>query len=110
MLNLKQTLKDRKTISILFQKGIRVKVDPILLLSMNNNHELVLFTVSKKNIPRAVDRNKIKRQMRAIFFNNIRLVNNIKKPEAMAFIYLEKSIVEYSKLRSSMTAILKNIN
>jgi len=48
--------------------------------------------------------------MRAIFFNNRRLVNNNKKPEAMAFIYLEKSMVEYSKLLSSMTAILKNIN
>lgn len=110
MLNGKHTLNDRETISLLFQKGIKVRVDPILFISMKNKHEKVLFTVSKKNMPRAVDRNKIKRQMRAIFFNNRRLVNNNKKPEAMAFIYLEKSMVEYSKLLSSMTAILKNIN
>lgn len=109
-MNTKHTLKDRETISRLFQKGTKIRVDPVLSLSLNNKYETVLFSVSKKNIPRAVDRNKIKRQMRAIFFNNRRLVNNNKKPEAMAFIYLEKSMVEYSKLLSSMTAILKNIN
>ena len=107
MLNGKHTLNDRETISLLFQKGIKVRVDPILFISMKNKHEKVLFTVSKKNIPRAVDRNKIKRQMRAIFFNNRRLLNNVKSPKAMVFIYLEKSIIEYSKLLSCMTTILK---
>ena len=106
-MNTKHTLKDRETISRLFQKGTKIWVDPVLSLSLNNKYETVLFSVSKKNIPRAVDRNKIKRQMRAIFFNNRRLLNNIKTPKAMVFIYLEKSIIEYPKLLSCMTTILK---
>ena len=110
MLNIQHKLKDRGIISRLFKKGTKEKVAPILLLSLNNKYETVLFSVSKKNIPKAVDRNKIKRQMRAIFFNNRRLLNNIKRPKAMAFIYLEKSTVEYSKILSSMITILKNIN
>ncbi len=109
-MNTKHTLKDKETISILFQKGTKIRVDPVLSLSLNNKHETVLFSVSKKNIPRAVDRNKIKRQMRAIFFNNRRLLNNVKTPKAMAFIYLEKSIIEYPKLLSCMTTILKKTN
>ena len=108
-MNTKHTLKDRETISRLFQKGTKTRVDPVLSLSLNNNYETVLFSVSKKNIPRAVDRNKIKRQMRAIFFNNRRLLNSVKTPKAMAFIYLEKSTIEYPKLLSCMTTILKNI-
>ena len=103
----KHTLKDRKTISRLFQNGTKTRVGPVLLLSLSYKHEAVLFSVSKKNISKAVDRNKIKRQMRAIFFNNTRLLNNVKTPKAMVFIYLEKSIIEYSKLLSCMTTILK---
>jgi ribonuclease P protein component len=106
-LSTKHTLKERKTISRLFQNGTKTIVGPVLLLSLNYKHEAVLFSVSKKNIPKAVDRNKIKRQMRAIFFNNTRLLNNVKTPKAMVFIYLEKSIIEYSKLLSCMTTILK---
>ena len=107
-MNTQHTLKDRETVSRLFKKGTKIKVEAVLSLSLNNKHETVLFSVSKKNIPRAVDRNKIKRQMRAIFFNNRRLLNNVKTPKAMAFIYLEKSIIDYSKLLSCMTTILKN--
>ena len=108
-MNTKHTLKDRETFSRLFKKGTKIRADPVLSLSLNNKYETVLFSVSKKNIPRAVDRNKIKRQMRAIFFNNRRLLNNVKTPKAMVFIYLEKSIIEYPKLLSCMTTILKKI-
>ena len=103
-------LKDRDTINGLFQNGIKTRVGPVLLLSLNHKHDAVFFSVSKKNIPRAIDRNKIKRQMRAIFFNNRQLIFNNKAPRAMAFIYLEKYTIEYSKLFSSMITILQNIN
>ena len=108
-MNKKHTLKDRETISRLFQNGIKTSVGPVLLLSLNYKHEAVMFSVSKKNIPKATDRNKIKRQMRAIFLNNRRLLN-VKTPKAMAFIYLEKSTIDYYKLFSSMITILKKAN
>ena len=104
------TLKDRETINSLFQYGIKIRVGPVLLLSLNYKYDAVFFSVSKKNIPRAIDRNKIKRQMRAIFFNISKLIYNNKAPKAMAFIYLEKYTIEYSKLSSCMITILQNIN
>ena len=110
MLNQKNILKDKEIISKLFKKGKKEKSAPVLLLSVNNEFETVLFSVSKKNIPKAVDRNKIKRQMRAIFFNNRHLLNNIKNPKAMAFIYLNNITVEYAVLEKSMNTVLKNTN
>ena len=109
-MNKRHTLKDRETINGLFQNGVKIRVGPVLLLYLNHKHDVVFFSVSKKNIPRAIDRNKIKRQMRAIFFNNSKLIYNNKAPRAMAFIYLEKYTIEYSKLSSSMINILQNIN
>jgi ribonuclease P protein component len=107
---IKHTLKDRKIISRLFVKGKKVKISPLLFIFLNNENESVLFSVSKKNIPKAVDRNKIKRQMRAIFLNNKRLLSRTKTPKAMAFVYYENKVVAYPKLLTSMTTILKEIN
>ena len=108
-MNKRHTLKDRESIYRLFQNGKKTSFGPVLLISLNYKQEAVLFSVSKKNIPKATERNKIKRQMRAIFLNNRRLLN-VNTPKALAFIYLEKSTIEYSKLSSSMITILKNVN
>ena len=107
-MNTKHTLKDRETISRLFQKGTKIRVDPVLSLSLNNKHETVLFSVSKKNIPRAVDRNKIKRQMHAIYFNNLELF--LQEPtKAIALTYVSRSPTSFVEIKKSMTTLFSII-
>ena len=66
MLRKKQTLSDKKDISKLFSKGFKSSCFPLVMFSMPFEKDQVLFSVSKKNISKATDRNKIKRQMKAI--------------------------------------------
>ena len=67
------------------------------------------FQFLKKQISRAVDRNKIKRQMRAIYFKNKELF--IKKPSKnMAFIYFGKELIPFSNLEKTMIELIKRLN
>ena len=70
MLRKLQILSNKKDISKLFSKGFKSSRFPIVLFSMPFENNKVLFSVSKKHISKASDRNKIKRQMRTIYFNN----------------------------------------
>lgn len=67
----KNKLKSKKKIENLFQKGKIIKNYPlkILFLKTQKLDFQVAFSVPKKNMPKAVDRTKIKRKMRANFQN-----------------------------------------
>ena len=89
MLRKTYILSNRKTISKLFKTGSKKTVNPLTITAMPFDKNKVLFAVSKKHIPKAVDRNKIKRQMHAIYFNNLELF--LQKPtKAIAITYVSK--------------------
>jgi len=65
-------LKSRRIIDELMKKGASVTMQPLKLIWMEAPLETkvpaqVAFGVSKKNFPLAVDRNRIKRQMRECY-------------------------------------------
>ena len=70
----------------------------------------VTVSVSSRNFKKAVDRNRIKRQMREVY----RLqkspltsqLNDVKKQLALFFIYTGKEIPEYTDLLEKMNKIL----
>ena len=68
----------------------------------------VLFAVSKKHIPKAVERNKIKRQMHAIYFNNLELFLEGSK-KAIALTYVSKSPTSFLDIKKSMTTLFSLI-
>mgnify|MGYP005720649335 CR=1 FL=1 len=70
MLKKRHLLKDKITIATLFKNGEKFTKSPVTILTISHDSNKVLFSVSKKQLARAVDRNKIKRQMRAIYFKN----------------------------------------
>ncbi|HHE31207.1 MAG TPA: ribonuclease P protein component [Chlorobaculum parvum] len=71
----REILRGKSTISSLFNEGARLKGGPFLMLytcSRQGDRNgctpvRVLFTVGKKLVPRAVDRNRIKRLMREAY-------------------------------------------
>jgi len=108
MLRKTYILSNRKTISKLFKTGSKKTVNPLTITAMPFDKNKVLFAVSKKHIPKAVDRNKIKRQMKAIYFNNLELF--LQKPtKAIALTYVSKSPTSFVEIKKSMTTLFSII-
>lgn len=108
MLRKTYILSNRKTISKLFKMGSKKTVNPLTITAMPFDKNKVLFAVSKKHIPKAVDRNKIKRQMHAIYFNNLELF--LQKPtKAIALTYVSKSPTSFVEIKKSMTTLFSII-
>ena len=108
MLKKRHLLKDKITIATLFKNGEKLTKNPVTILTISHDKHKVLFSVSKKQLARAVDRNKIKRQMRAIYFKNRELF--IKKPtKTIAFVYFGKELIRYSILEKIMIELIQRI-
>ena len=108
MLRKTYILSNRKTISKLFKTGSKKTVNPLTITAMPFDKNKVLFAVSKKHIPKAVDRNKIKRQMHAIYFNNLELF--LQKPtKAIAITYVSKLPTSFVEIKKSMTTLFSII-
>ena len=108
MLRKKQILSNKKDISKLFSKGFKSSCFPIVMFSMPFEKDQVLFSVSKKNISKASERNKIKRQMHAIYFNNLELF--LREPKkAIALTYVSKLPTSFLDIKKSMTTLFSLI-
>lgn len=92
----------------MFKTGSKKTVKPLTITAMPFEKNKVLFAVSKKHIPKAVERNKIKRQMHAIYFNNLELF--LKEPtKAIALTYVSKSPTSFVEIKKSMTTLFSII-
>ena len=104
-----QMLIDKKTISDLFEKGRTIKAFPLILFYMKSNTHKVLFSVSKKKIKRAVDRNKIKRHLKAIYFNDLAFNQNHLSKLTIAFVYTSNKPAKHLELKTKMIKLLEAI-
>ncbi|KUO66442.1 MAG: ribonuclease P protein component [Lutibacter sp. BRH_c52] len=99
-----EKLKSRKLIEHLFAEGKRVKSFPLQLIYLKISHDSefpvkVGFSVPKKVVKLAVDRNRIKRMMREAYRLNKYLISeNIKEPYIFMFIYTAKDELKYTDL------------
>ena len=108
MLKKRHLLRDKITIATLFKSGEKFTKSPVTILTISHDKNKVLFSVSKKQVARPVDRNKIKRQMKAIYFKNKELF--IDKPtKTMAFVYFGKELIRYSILEKTMIELILRI-
>ena len=106
-------LKSKKTIGRLFKEGNSIKAYPIIALSLHDEEiDRLKFGVSvpKKRIPRAVDRNRIKRQIREAFrINLVESGLNPAQPLALMLLYVDNSMPEFGQLEVSMRKILRKL-
>ena len=108
-----EKLKSKKAIELLFSEGKSISKYPIKVFfipSENNKTTQAGFAVSKRNFKNAVDRNRIKRQLKEAY----RLQKHLLKNEhgatfALFFLYLGKEKPHYSKIETAMKSLLKKL-
>ena len=86
----------------------KIKVCWNLILSEENNTE-VLFSVPKKIIPKAVNRNKVKRLIKESYRKNKNLLKNKNKLH-LGLIYLSPEIPNFNSLEEKIKVILQRLN
>lgn len=119
---MKQTFKkderlcSKKTIKTLFEDGSSLTVHPFRLVWLKTELKTeypvqITISVSKKNIAKAVDRNKIKRQIRECYRKNKNILYeylyNKGKQYAMALIYTAKDEIEFKEIETKIIITLQ---
>ena len=94
------TLKNKKEINYLFQNGETSIFFPFMLYFMDSKEPKVLFSILKK-IARAVDRNKLKRQLKAIYAKDFSW--NLNKH--LAFVYIANYVCDTKTMKEAMQKI-----
>jgi ribonuclease P protein component len=113
-----EKLKSKKMIENIFSSGFVVKSYPIRI--QFTFHEFtnlprcqVGVSVSKRNFKSAVDRNRIKRQLREIYrLNNYELISRLEAKDkhlAMMIIYTNNKKIDYSKIVSKVIEAFEKI-
>jgi len=104
-------LKSKKTIDLLFAEGKHINSFPLrmsyLPLDKLKNHQ-VGIAVSKRNFKNAVDRNRIKRQLRETYRLNQHLLDPKSGTKfALLFMYIAKEELNYEQIDKAMIKLLK---
>ena len=100
-------LKSKKEITFVFECGGAVSSFPIKLFFIKNSDQKkssVAFTVGKKNIAKAVDRNKIKRLMREVFrldFSEERVFFG----HSLVFVFLGKEVGSFDLIKKGFLGV-----
>ncbi len=77
----------------------------------NGENSQAAFVVPKRNFKSAVDRNRIKRQLREVYrLNKQMLGENNGRKFVMLFLYLGKVKPQYAELEKAMVRLLKKLN
>jgi len=108
-----ERLSSLKIIEELFLKGSSIYLYPFRLIVMGQNDQnrdfpQILITVPKKNFKRAVDRNRLKRQIREAYRKNKSAIFNEKiaiMPLYLAIIYSAKEKIDYKELERKLILI-----
>ncbi len=99
-------LKGNKKIEFLFEKGKRFSSSFLRCVFLEQDSEDLLYVVSvpKKSFPRAVDRNKIKRQLREVLRKNPEVFKKNGFGLYM-IIYTRSSFVDFDELNEDVCSL-----
>ena len=105
-------LKNKKKIELLFRLGKKKSSDFFecrhLSSSENDGETRFVVVAPKKNFPKAVDRNKIKRRMREIVRKNAGLLEG-SEFSWFLFVYLKKDIVSYQTMEAGFLDLVSSL-
>ena len=104
-------LKGKIRIGVLFEKGKLYKAGAIGLLALPTSQSGGYYfgvTVSKKRVVKAVDRNAIKRQMRAVIRLELEQLTDLKKGDYM-LIFLANRKIDTAQLQKSYSELLAQL-
>lgn len=104
-----ERLYKKKAIQELFDKGSSFYLYPFRIYFKENTDSAThqaMFSVSKRNFKKAVDRNLLKRRMREAFRLNKASLAGTRKLQ-MAYIYTAKNILSFEEIRDKLIVSLK---
>jgi ribonuclease P protein component len=110
-----ERLHSKKLIKELFDKGSSFFLYPFKLIQLevtieNSGTNQVLFSVSKKKLKKAVDRNLVKRRLKEIYRLNKDIFIQQDSSKLIAIIYVASDILPVSQLEPKLVKLLKNAN
>ena len=107
------SLSDKDEIALLFKEGKSINIFPIKVVWINHKSEekgtKLLIAVPKKAIKKAVDRNKIKRQLKEIYLKNILNKYTRDKNYNLGIIYIADKKVTFNTLESILIKIFNEL-
>lgn len=109
-----ERLSSQKQIQALFTEGKSLNAPPFairysLLADQGLKSHQILVSVSKRNFKRAVDRNRIKRQIREAYRLNKHLLTDLTDKYAIAYIYTLKKMMPYKDLENKLIESLSRL-
>jgi ribonuclease P protein component len=113
-----ERLCKKKTIKILFEEGKKFHVYPfkIIWLDVESDSKYparILISVSKRFFKKAVDRNKIRRQIREVYRKNKSLfyeyLSRQKKHCVFAILYTDGEFIPFIELEKKIIIILQRL-
>jgi ribonuclease P protein component len=111
-----EILRSKKSIKELFNNGSSFFLYPFRIYYQPNNiseTNQLLFSVSKKNFTKAVDRNLIRRRMREAYRLNKTLLNvneNQSLSLSIALVYISKFKLPYSEIENKLKQVFVRLN
>lgn len=112
----REILRSKKQIKELFQNGSSFFIYPFKVYHNNSGSSecpMVLFSVPKKNLKRAVDRNLIRRRMREVYrLNKSLLISGVDTPFSLSLtlIYISDKVLNYSDIDLKLKQVLIRLN
>ena len=111
-----EKLKSKKLIEQLFAAGNHVKSFPLRLIYLPIHHGAEFpikagFSVPKRNIKLAVNRNRIKRLIREVYRKNKHaFANNLNEQYIFMFIYMAKEEINYVDLELALKKVISKFD
>ena len=103
-------IKDKKKVDTIFKKGFLIKEKSLFIKGYDFGEEESFFgvSVSKKLFKSAVDRNKIKRQLRSVVRRS-RKINKVKKGLSFFIVYNTDERLDFYEINKQIGVLVSRL-